>query len=94
MRGHKIHFCSEIRKIIFKLSPLPLLIWSSCFSEWLKPPHGFVFILIFMFVVIGIQEIYNKKKIPPITREEYNRGIAEAILETEPVSATSLSTVA
>ena len=47
-----------------------------------------------MFVVIGIQEIYNKKKIPPITREEYNRGIAEAILETEPINATSLSTVA
>ena len=29
MRGHNICFHSEIRKIIFELSLIPLLIWSS-----------------------------------------------------------------
>ena len=29
MRGHNICFCLEIRKIIFELSSLPPLIWSS-----------------------------------------------------------------
>ena len=29
MRGHNICFCREIRKIIFELSLIPTLIWSS-----------------------------------------------------------------
>ena len=29
MRGHKICYCLEIRKIVFELSSVPLLVWSS-----------------------------------------------------------------
>ena len=32
-----------------------------------------------------IQEFYNKKKIPPTNKEEYERDLALALLEVEPV---------
>ena len=39
MRGHNICFPLEIRKIIFELSSIPPLIWSSAFSRVLRSIH-------------------------------------------------------
>ena len=39
-------------------------------------------------LILDIQEFYNKKKVPPTNKEEYERDLALALLEVEPVPVT------
>ena len=46
MRGHNICFHLEIRKIIFELSLIPLLIWSSALHLYISVPFCLVWIVV------------------------------------------------
>ena len=39
-------------------------------------------------LIPDIQEFYNKKKVPQTNKEEYERDLALALLEVEPVPVT------